>query len=92
MGAHDVGHWRSPIVEAPVFEAVVSTERRSSTAADRPLRTAPSIVSGQPVSVHAPASTRPGSRVAANLSGPRRLGYGTLRDYLIGLTFVSDEG
>ena len=38
---------------------------RSSTAAARPLRTAPSIVSGHPVSVHAPASTRPGSRVAA---------------------------
>jgi hypothetical protein len=31
----------------------------------RPLRTAPSIVSGQPVSVHEPASTRPGSPVAA---------------------------
>ncbi|MCW2897552.1 MAG: hypothetical protein JWO75_7041 [Actinomycetia bacterium] len=31
----------------------------------RPLRTAPSIVSGQPVSVQEPARTRPGSAVAA---------------------------
>ena len=38
--------------------------RRARTAL-RPLRTAPSIVSGQPVSVHEPASTRPGSSVAA---------------------------
>ena len=37
----------------------------SSCAAVRPLRTAPSIVSGQPVSVHAPASSSPGTEVAA---------------------------
>ena len=43
----------------------MSIVRRSSAAAARPLRTAPSIVSGQPVSVHAPASTRPGRAVAA---------------------------
>ena len=34
-------------------------------AAARPLRTALSIVSGHPVSVHAPARTKPGSRVPA---------------------------
>ena len=33
-----------------------------------------------------------GGAVAANASGPRRLGYGTLRDYVIGISFVNDEG
>ena len=33
-----------------------------------------------------------GGAVACNLSGPRRLGFGTLRDYLIGIQYVNDRG
>ena len=33
-----------------------------------------------------------GGALAANVSGPRRLGCGTLRDYVIGISFVTDEG
>ena len=33
-----------------------------------------------------------GGAVAANLSGPRRLGYGTFRDYILGISFVTDDG
>jgi glycolate oxidase FAD binding subunit len=33
-----------------------------------------------------------GGSLAANVSGPRRLGNGTLRDYLIGITTINDEG
>jgi glycolate oxidase FAD binding subunit len=33
-----------------------------------------------------------GGLIACNVSGPRRYGYGTLRDYLIGIEFVSDDG
>ncbi len=33
-----------------------------------------------------------GGIVAANVSGPRRLGCGTLRDYVIGISAVNDEG
>jgi len=33
-----------------------------------------------------------GGAVARNQSGPRRLGYGTLRDYVIGIQFVADDG
>ncbi len=29
-----------------------------------------------------------GGAVAVNASGPRRYGYGTLRDYVIGISFV----
>jgi len=45
-----------------------------------------------PVDVpHADRSTI-GGAVARNQSGPRRLGYGTLRDYVIGIQFVADDG
>jgi glycolate oxidase FAD binding subunit len=33
-----------------------------------------------------------GGSVAANVSGPRRLGHGTLRDYVIGISAVNDQG
>jgi glycolate oxidase FAD binding subunit len=33
-----------------------------------------------------------GGILAANASGPRRYGYGTLRDYVIGISFVTDDG
>jgi glycolate dehydrogenase FAD-binding subunit len=40
---------------------------------------------------HADRATLGGS-VAANVSGPRRFGCGTLRDYVIGISVVNDEG
>jgi glycolate oxidase FAD binding subunit len=33
-----------------------------------------------------------GGILAANVSGPRRCGYGTLRDYVIGISALNDEG
>src|SRR5205085_2328536 len=33
-----------------------------------------------------------GGVIAANVSGPRRYGYGTLRDYVIGISVVNDRG
>jgi len=33
-----------------------------------------------------------GGILAANVSGPRRLGFGTLRDYVLGISVVNDEG
>ena len=49
---------------------------------------------GQRLHVDVPAADRAtlGGAVAANLSGPRRLGRGTLRDYVIGISFVTDAG
>ncbi len=45
-----------------------------------------------PVDVPSPEKATLGGAVATNASGPRRYGYGTLRDYVIGITFVSDGG
>ena len=45
-----------------------------------------------PVDVpHADRATL-GGALAANVSGPRRYGFGTLRDYVLGITTVNDEG
>ena len=45
-----------------------------------------------PIDVPQPERATIGGAVALNVSGPRRLGYGTLRDYVIGISFVTDEG
>jgi len=45
-----------------------------------------------PVDVPQPDRATVGGAVAANSSGPRRLEQGTLRDYVIGIGFVSDDG
>ena len=45
-----------------------------------------------PVDVPQPERATLGGAVALNVSGPRRFGYGTLRDYVIGISFVTDEG
>src|SRR5437867_2329182 len=33
-----------------------------------------------------------GGTIATNVSGPRRYGFGTLRDYVIGISVINDEG
>ncbi|QEL13639.1 FAD-binding oxidoreductase [Limnoglobus roseus] len=45
-----------------------------------------------PVDVPLPGRATIGGAVATNASGPRRLGHGTLRDYVIGISFVTDDG
>lgn len=45
-----------------------------------------------PIDMPDPSRITIGGAIAANLSGPRRLGYGTLRDYILGISFISDDG
>jgi glycolate oxidase FAD binding subunit len=45
-----------------------------------------------PIDVPRPGQATIGGAMAVNVSGPRRLGFGTLRDYVIGISTVNDEG
>ena len=45
-----------------------------------------------PIDIPNPARSTLGGALAVNTSGPRRLGAGTLRDYVIGITTVNDQG
>jgi glycolate oxidase FAD binding subunit len=45
-----------------------------------------------PIDVPHPERASLGGAVACNVSGPRRYGHGTLRDYVIGLSAVNDRG
>jgi glycolate oxidase FAD binding subunit len=45
-----------------------------------------------PIDVPASDKATLGGMLAANVSGPRRYGYGTPRDYVIGITTINDEG
>lgn len=45
-----------------------------------------------PIDVSNPEQATLGGAIAANISGPRRLGHGTFRDYILGISFVTDDG
>ncbi len=45
-----------------------------------------------PVDAASPEKATLGGAIALNQSGPRRYGHGTLRDYVIGISFVTDDG
>jgi glycolate oxidase FAD binding subunit len=45
-----------------------------------------------PIDVSQPERAKLGGVLAVNVSGPRRLGFGTLRDYVIGISTVNDDG
>src|SRR5438874_457698 len=45
-----------------------------------------------PIDVPNPEQATIGGAIACDVSGPRRYGYGTLRDYVIGITVVNDRG
>jgi glycolate oxidase FAD binding subunit len=45
-----------------------------------------------PIDVPDPDRATVGGAIACNVSGPRRYGYGTFRDYVLGITTVNDRG
>ena len=45
-----------------------------------------------PIDVPSPDRATLGGAIACNVSGPRRYGFGTFRDYVIGISVVNDRG
>ncbi len=78
------------IVDYPARDMTVTVQAGVSVAELR--RVLASENQRLPVDVpHADRATL-GGALAANVSGPRRYGFGTLRDYVLGITTVNDEG
>ena len=78
------------VIDFPARDMTVTVQAGITVAALQALLAS----EGQRLPVDVPALDRAtlGGAVAANLSGPRRLGRGTLRDYVIGISFVTDAG
>lgn len=78
------------IIDYPVRDMTITVEAGITVGKLR----AALAAEGQWLPVDVPLSDRAtlGGAVALNLSGPRRYGYGTLRDYVIGIGFVADDG
>lgn len=45
-----------------------------------------------PIDVPEPQRATLGGAIACNVNGPRRYGYGTFRDYVLGITTINDRG
>ena len=78
------------IIDYPARDMTITAQAGSTIAALQ----AELAKEGQwlPIDVPSPDRATLGGAVAVNASGPRRLGYGTLRDYVIGISFVTDDG
>ena len=77
------------VIDYPARDLTVTVQTGMTVAALAALLAA----EGQelPVDVPNPETATLGGALATNSSGPRRLSRGTLRDYLLGVTFLSDE-
>jgi glycolate oxidase FAD binding subunit len=78
------------IIDYPARDMTVTVQAGMTVATLRKVLAA----EGQRLPVDVPQAERAtlGGSVAANVSGPRRLGHGTLRDYVIGISAVNDQG
>ena len=59
---------------------------------DRAVDTAVGLFQRLPIDVPRPEQATLGGIAAANVSGARRYGFGALRDYVIGISAVNDQG
>ncbi len=78
------------VIDYPARDMTVTVQAGVTLAALRQLLAG----EGQRLPIDVPLAERAtlGGALAVNASGPRRLGCGTLRDYVLGITVVNDEG
>ncbi|HYT87317.1 MAG TPA: FAD-binding oxidoreductase [Gemmataceae bacterium] len=84
-----LGHLQQ-VIDYPARDMTVTVQAGITLAALRNVL----ATENQRLPVDVPQAERAtlGGALAVNSSGPRRYGYGTLRDYVIGISVVSDEG
>ncbi len=80
----------SAVIDYPAHDMTITTQAGIRIAELQRLLAA----EGQrlPIDVPIPEEATLGGTLAVNASGPRRLGAGTLRDYVIGISTINDEG
>jgi glycolate oxidase FAD binding subunit len=78
------------VIDFPARDMTITAQAGVTLAKLRELTTAEGL--WLPVDVPDPDRATLGGAIAANVSGPRRYGYGTLRDYVIGISLVNDRG
>jgi glycolate oxidase FAD binding subunit len=78
------------VIDYPARDMTVTVQAGMTVAGLRDLLRA----ENQRLPIDVPQADRAtlGGAIATNTSGPRRLGFGTLRDYVIGISVVNDEG
>jgi len=80
----------SRVIDFPARDMTVTVEAGITVAALQRLLAPENLQ--LPIDVLRGDEATVGGIVAANVSGPRRFGYGTLRDYVIGICAMNDEG
>ncbi len=80
----------SRVIDYPARDLTVTVEAGITLEALR--RTLAEEAQWLPLDAHQPETATLGGLLAVNFSGPRRYGYGTARDYVIGITAVDGRG
>ena len=78
------------VVDFPARDMTVTVETGITIAALRTLLARENL--RLPIDVPRPDEATLGGAIAVDASGPRRFGFGTLRDYVIGISAVNDDG
>jgi glycolate oxidase FAD binding subunit len=78
------------VIDYPARDLTVTVEAGITVAALRKVLSAEK--QRIPIDVPLDQQATLGGAIATNTSGPRRYGFGTLRDYVIGICVVNDEG
>jgi glycolate oxidase FAD binding subunit len=78
------------VVDYPARDLTITVEAGMTLAALR--ETLAAEHQWLPIDAPEPETATLGGLIATNFSGPRRFGYGTMRDYLIGVTAIDGRG